>query len=174
MRPNCVAVQVFDEMPLTPVVLVSVPLCPGRWWVSLKGRSTSSAAALRRTFAVMDVSDCSSGPSPSKRESFHRQVSQLVWGRHLHAFHFSFFSGMPLRLRFYVTSDWWLLQANGSARVRLGATEIIASVKVRVCPHQHFAANMARRMFFYVSFNPLYAIFYSRLSFQATLMFPRQ
>jgi hypothetical protein len=46
---------------------------------------------------------------------------------------------MPLRLQVYVASDWWLLQANGSARVRLGATEIIASVKVRRDrPRSHF------------------------------------
>jgi exosome complex RNA-binding protein Rrp42 (RNase PH superfamily) len=33
---------------------------------------------------------------------------------------------------FTVFRDWGLLQANGSARVRLGGTEVIASVKVRV------------------------------------------
>jgi hypothetical protein len=39
-----------------------------------------------------------------------------------------FFSAMVCV--FTVFWDWWLLQANGSARVRLGGTEVIASVKV--------------------------------------------
>jgi hypothetical protein len=122
-------------MPLTRVVFVSVPLSPGRWWVSLKGRSTSSAAALRRTSALMDVGDCSSGPSPSKPESSHRWVSQFVWGEASACL--SLFLLFWNALWVYVASDWWLLQANGSARVRLGATEIIASVKVRDRPCLH-------------------------------------
>lgn len=43
---------------------------------------------------------------------------------------FPFLSGMVCV--FTVFRDWGLLQANGSARVRLRGTEVIASVKVRV------------------------------------------
>jgi polyribonucleotide nucleotidyltransferase len=46
-----------------------------------------------------------------------------------------FFSAMVCV--FTVFWDWWLLQANGSARVRLGGTEVIASVKVHdSCRHK--------------------------------------
>ena len=59
----------------------------------------------------------------------------LLVQSHSRAFPLSFFWNA---MWIHVILDWCLLQANGSARVRLGATEIIASVKVRIltlcCP----------------------------------------
>lgn len=53
---------VFDGMPPALVMFIAVLMCPKRWWVSLKGRNTSSTVALRGTFPLMDVGDCSSSP----------------------------------------------------------------------------------------------------------------